>query len=668
MKRRLPTLLESAALSITCTWGAMGCLISGFSLPLGWPNHVMLVWLGFSVLCALALPFRFGQAWVLLLGAAGALWLWLEKSFADQLLSLLGMIGKSYEGAYGWEIPEVLTAERLNVDLPVTVLGLLLIFVVSRAVSRRKDNSLAVLLVLLPLFVCLPVTDMVPDLPYLFALLLGVILLLLSDSVRRESAPQAARLTVLAAVPVAAALGLLLYFCPREGYVNTTGELRGKIVASIMELPQKLQLEGLDWLPGLEKRESVELSSLPSQMLLSIPVAEVSAEQSGPVYLRGRDYDVYTGKRWESSNGRQEALVGAGGDRGRVTVRILNSQGSALFPAFPEGQSFLTDGVSEEQREATVTLRLTAMASLPGEQWLRLPEGSASEIKALLQTLPGEKQTLDEMVLAVADYVTNCAVYDRSGTQLPSDETDFALWFLQRADRGYCVHFATAAAVLLRSAGIPARYVTGYRTDAQAGQTVAVTSDDAHAWVEYYDYRTWSWNILEVTPGDDSSLPEGVTEATTQTEPLEQSTQPVQTIPAPTAPPQTLPMEQGTEEKSRQLPLWIPLSVVLLVLACCLAELERLLRISLRRRGQTRGSSNRRAVACHQELRLLMKLLQRPLPEELEELTEKALYSQHTLSREELSQYTACQSACRRALRKAPWWRKLIYRYWYAVL
>ena len=63
-----------------------------------------------------------------------------------------------------------------------------------------------------------------------------------------------------------------------------------------------------------------------------------------------------------------------------------------------------------------------------------------------------------------------------------------------------------------------------------------------------------------------------------------------------------------------------------------------------------------------------MKLLQRPLPEELEELTEKALYSQHTLSREELSQYTACQSACRRALRKAPWWRKLIYRYWYAVL
>ena len=668
MKRKLPTMLESAALSMICTWGAMGCLISGFSLPLGRPNRIMLLWLGFSVLCALVLPFRFGQVRVLLLGAAGAFWLWLEKSFGGQLLSLVGMIGKIYDEAYGWGIPEVLKTERLNVDLPVTVLGMVLIFMVSRAVSRRKDNAFAVLLVLLPLFACLPVTDIVPDAAYLFALLLGLILLLLTDSVRRESAPQAARLTVLAAVPVALALGLLLHFFPREGYVNTTEALRGKILSSLMELPQKLQLEGLDWLPGLEKRETVELTALPSQMLLSIPVAEVNAEQSGPVYLRGRDYDVYTGKRWESSTGRQEALVGAGGDRGRVTVRILNAQGSALFPAFPEGQCFLTDGVSEERREASVTLRLTAMASLPGEQWLKLPEKSSQELKALLQTIPGRKQTLDEMVLAVTEYVKSCAVYDRSGTQLPPEETDFALWFLQRAERGYCVHFATAAAVLLRSAGIPARYVTGYRTDAQAGQTVTVTSDDAHAWVEYYDYRTWSWNILEVTPGDDSLPPEDVTEAPAQTAPIEQSTQPAQTIPVQTPPPQNLPANQSPEEQERQLPGWIPLTVVLPVLAFCLAELERLLRISLRRRGQTRGTNNRRAIACNQELRLLTKLLKRPLPEELEELTEKALYSQHTLTKEELNLFTACQAACRRALRKAPWWKKLLYRYWFAVI
>lgn len=114
--------------------------------------------------------------------------------------------------------------------------------------------------------------------------------------------------------------------------------------------------------------------------------------------------------------------------------------------------------------------------------------------------------------------------------------------------------------------------------------------------------------------------------------------------------------------------MWIPLTVFLLGLCCCLAELERLLRISLRRRGQTRGDNNRRAIACGKELRLLTGLLKRPVPEELEQLMEKALFSQHTLSREELNAFTACQAACRRALRKAPWWKRMVYRYWFAVI
>ena len=60
--------------------------------------------------------------------------------------------------------------------------------------------------------------------------------------------------------------------------------------------------------------------------------------------------------------------------------------------------------------------------------------------------------------------------------------------------------------------------------------------------------------------------------------------------------------------------------------------------------------------------------MKRPLPEEVTDLTEKALFSQHTLTREELTVFTACQAACRRALRKAPWWKKALYRYWFAVI
>lgn len=669
MKRKLPAMVESAALSLVCTWGAVGCLISAFSLPVAVPNRIILVWACWTLLCCVLLPFRLGQAAVLTLGAAGAFWLWLEGSFGRQLVSILGMVAEIYDEAYGWGIPKGLRSERLNGDLALAVLGMVLIFGVSRTVIRRKGVAPAVLLLLLPLAACLLVTDTVPGELYLFALLLGLSLLLLTDSVRRESGPQAARLTATAVIPVALALGLLLHFCPQDGFVNTTGELRERILSSLMELPQKFQAQGTDWFSGLRKRETVELSALPSQMLLGIPVAEVTAEQSGPIYLRLQDYDVYTGTAWESTTGRQEALVGAGENRGRVTVTVLNAQGNPLLPSFPDGQTFLIGGAGEnlEQRETWVNLRTAAMGPFPGEQWLKLPETGSAAIKALLQSIPGDKSTVEGTVQAVADYVSTSAAYDRSGTQMPTEAGDFAFWFLQQADRGYCVHFATAAAVLLRSAGIPARYVTGYRTDAQAGQTVQVTSDDAHAWVEYYDYRAWTWNILEVTPGDDSLPPvQEPTQLSTQPEP---QTQPAaEPSGAQTMPQNTTVPQQAPQETRWQLPVWIPLTVFLLGLCCCLAELERLLRISLRRRGQTRGDNNRRAIACGKELRLLTGLLKRPVPEELEQLMEKALFSQHTLSREELNAFTACQAACRRALRKAPWWKRMVYRYWFAVI
>ena len=670
MKRKVPMLLESVFLSMVCTWGAVGCLLSAFSLPVTNPNRVMLVWFLWTILCSVLLLFRFGQAAVLGLGAAGAFWLWLEGSFGAQLLSTLGSVAEIYDAAYGWGIPPYLRRERMAGDIPLTVLGMLLIFVVSRTVCRRKDNAPAVLLLLLPLISCLLVTDTVPAEGYLFALLLGLSLLLLTDSVRRESGSQAARLSVTAAVPIALALGLMLYFCPRDTFVNTTGELRERILSAVNQLPQAFRTQAPEWLSGLRKKETVELSVLPSQLLLGVPVAEITAEQSGAVYLRLQDYDVYTGTAWESSSGRQEALVGAGEERGRVRVNPLNTQSSLLLPAYPEGQTFFADGVWEkgEQEVSSVMVREAAMGSFPAEQWLQLPADTSARAKALLQTLPGSCNTVEETVAAVAEYVRNCAAYDRDGTAMAPGETDFALWFLEEADRGYCVHFATAAAVLLRSAGIPARYVTGYRADALAGETIGVTSDDAHAWVEYYDYRSWTWNILEVTPGDASLPPVPSLPASTEGSQPEPQTQPTQ-VPSTQESGQELPVpDKAPEPRHWTLPLWIPLTVFLLGLVWALAEAERLLRIQLRRRGQTRGTSNHRAAACCREIQLLTGLLKQPIPEEVEELTQKALFSQHTLTREELNIFQACQSACRRALRKAPWWKKLAYRYWYAVI
>ncbi len=669
MKRKLPALLEAVALSLLCAWSAAGCLMSAFSLGLSAQQPVLLAWLLWALLCAVLLLRRWGEALLLAVAAAGAVWLWYQGAFGPQLLSLLGAMAKAYDGGYGFGVPEALQVEKTVSDLPLLVLGMAMIFAVSRTVCRRRGNVLPVLLLLLILASTLVVTDTAPAPPYLFGLLLALCLLLLTDSVRRENGLQASRLCAAATVPVGLALGLLFYCFPQSGYVNTTQALRENILQAVMELPQALQGQGLNLLSGLKPRERVELSTLPTQLLLGIPVAEVTAEQTGPVYLRAQDYDVYTGTAWESSANRQDTLAGSGAEEGTVRVALRNAQRTALLPAFPDGQVFLTDGsaqIEDGGQDMAYRLREFSLAAYPGDQWLALPEETGVRARALIQSAAISTESVERTVENVAAYVRSSAAYDRGGTAMAEGQQDFALWFLEEAERGYCIHFATAAAVLLRSAGIPARYVTGYRVEAQAGEPVQVTSNDAHAWVEYYNYRTWGWYILEATPASAQELPAPAQTAPTQA--TQSATQPPVTVPGTAAPTQAAPRAASEPQAHWTAPMWIPISLLLAAMTVLLAELQRLLRIRLRRRSQTRGDSNQQAAAYARELQLLAALTGKPVPERLRELTEKAMFSQHLLTAEELRLFPACQAAYRRRLCKAVWWKRLEYRYYYAVL
>lgn len=60
--------------------------------------------------------------------------------------------------------------------------------------------------------------------------------------------------------------------------------------------------------------------------------------------------------------------------------------------------------------------------------------------------------------------------------------------FLFNTKRGYCEHFASAFVVMMRSAGIPARVVTGYQggSNNDLGSYWVVRQSDAHAWAEVW--------------------------------------------------------------------------------------------------------------------------------------------------------------------------------------
>lgn len=75
------------------------------------------------------------------------------------------------------------------------------------------------------------------------------------------------------------------------------------------------------------------------------------------------------------------------------------------------------------------------------------------------------------------------------------------LAFLQQHRKGHCEYFASATVLLLRRAGVPARYVTGHvvREYDERRQRFVLRGLHAHAWVQaWWDGR---WRYVDTTPG-----------------------------------------------------------------------------------------------------------------------------------------------------------------------
>ena len=130
----------------------------------------------------------------------------------------------------------------------------------------------------------------------------------------------------------------------------------------------------------------------------------------------------------------------------------------------------------------------------------------------------------EEKVYQLREYFQNNIPYTVRPGKTPKNE-DFVNYFLMDNKKGYCAHYATAATLIFRYLGIPARYVEGYMISynqilegelvegaeysdyydgySELGETalveVNVTDADAHAWVEIY-ITGKGWCPVDVTP------------------------------------------------------------------------------------------------------------------------------------------------------------------------
>lgn len=140
------------------------------------------------------------------------------------------------------------------------------------------------------------------------------------------------------------------------------------------------------------------------------------------------------------------------------------------------------------------------------ENELAVPKEYAEYLDPLAKGVLGSSRKPNEVIRRIRSYFNTNYTYSLE-LQKNSSGGDPFLQFLSTRT-GYDAHFATLAALLLREAGIPARYAEGYLVTEELAATVPKEEDvvlhvpdsASHAWVELY-MEGIGWVPVEMTPG-----------------------------------------------------------------------------------------------------------------------------------------------------------------------
>lgn len=139
------------------------------------------------------------------------------------------------------------------------------------------------------------------------------------------------------------------------------------------------------------------------------------------------------------------------------------------------------------------------------ELYLQLPDHLPDRVQQLGRELAQHSENRYEAVLKVMDYLKSSYKYSLE-SRAPARDHDFVDYFLFEQQSGYCDHFSTAMAILLRSVDIPTRWVKGFAPvapESEDGKRYVVTYADAHSWVEVY-FPESGWIPFDPTPGYES--------------------------------------------------------------------------------------------------------------------------------------------------------------------
>ncbi|MBT2579882.1 DUF4129 domain-containing protein [Bacillus sp. ISL-8] len=279
-----------------------------------------------------------------------------------------------------------------------------------------------------------------------------------------------------------------------------------------------------------------------------------TAQTQNKQYWRVETKDFYTGKGWDVSENRKKVSFKNKNDvvswyepntKTEITEATITMQKSYPHLTYPAGLvsveassdvSYSVDPFSEKiytmDGDSSTILNsykvtygvpefsienLKAVKTNEGQEsnpyfmtkYTQLPESLPQRVKDLAVNLTNDKDNRYDKVLAIENYFTdNSFVYETMNVLYPAKNQDYVDQFLFDTKSGYCNNFSTSMIVLLRSAGIPARWVKGFTegtlentlASAESENVYTIANNNAHSWVEVY-FPGYGWIPFEPTKG-----------------------------------------------------------------------------------------------------------------------------------------------------------------------
>lgn len=264
------------------------------------------------------------------------------------------------------------------------------------------------------------------------------------------------------------------------------------------------------------------------------PILKITSA-SQPEYIRARAFETYRNSAW-TGHSFEEAIVSKGTHIGFKLGVVGLYQMKPPFSVVPRemgiehlvdmGPTMFTPLTACQVAVAGTTLMLNdnnlvynpsakgkfayrvfydrqpyriAPHSTQNRSMLKLPPRLDPAIRSMAKQIFANSQTTAQKIEAVIKHFRDN--YDYSLDIRPPADPDRLTYFLLNETSGYCEYFASGAAILLRLADVPTRYVTGfYVTEREfSSKTWVARNINAHAWVEAWDEERRRWETVEAT-------------------------------------------------------------------------------------------------------------------------------------------------------------------------